>query len=243
MFQTCIFDLYGTLVDIKTDEEDSALWEKLTLFYNYYQADYTPLELKKTYEFVTKEFMKGKQSLRNDTHESFPEIQIEDVFQKLFTLCGINADKTFAIHAGQFFRVLSTRHLQLYSGTLKMLEALKKAEKKVYLLSNAQRIFTEYEMKALGIYDCFDKIYISSDYDYKKPDVNFFEQLLFECKVDKKTAIMIGNDGICDIKGAKNAGLHTLYVHSNISPEEPLPNADYVLPEMDMQKIENILLG
>lgn len=34
-----------------------------------------------------------------------------------------------------------------------------------------------------------------------------------------------------------------LYVHSNISPEEPLPDADYVLPEMDMQKIENILLG
>lgn len=49
MFETCIFDLYGTLVDIKTDQEDLVLWEKLTLFYNYYQAEYTPDELQRTY--------------------------------------------------------------------------------------------------------------------------------------------------------------------------------------------------
>lgn len=243
MFETCIFDLYGTLVDIKTDEEDSVLWEKLTLFYNYYQAGYTQNELQKTYQSVTKELMKGKHSFRKDSHESFPEIQIEEVFSKLFAIHGVHADKPLAIHAGQFFRALSTKHLALYPGTLQMLQTLKKSGKKVYLLSNAQRIFTEYEMKALGIYDCFEKIYISSDYDYKKPDLRFFERILNECNVDLKTAIMIGNDGICDIKGAKNAGLHTLYVHSNISPKEDFPDADYVLPEMDMKKIEHILLG
>ena len=242
MFETCIFDLYGTLVDIKTDQEDLVLWEKLTLFYNYYQAKYTPDELQKTYQAVTKELMNGKHSLRNDTHESFPEIQIEEVFLKLFTLRGINADKTLVLHAGQFFRALSTKRLNLYPGTLQMLQALKKAGKKIYLLSNAQRIFTEYEMKSLGLYDCFEKIYLSSDYGCKKPDLCFFEQMLTECNVDRKTAVMIGNDGICDIKGAKSAGLHTLYVHSNISPKEEFPDADYVLPEMDMKKIERILL-
>ncbi len=243
MFETCIFDLYGTLVDIKTNPEDLILWEKLTLFYNYYQAKYTPDELQKTYQAVTKELMNGKHSLRNDTHKSFPEIQIEEVFLKLFTLRGINADKTLALHAGQFFRALSTKRLNLYPGTLQMLQTLKKAGKKVYLLSNAQRIFTEYEMKSLSLYDCFEKIYLSSDYGCKKPDLRFFEQMLTECNVDRKTAVMIGNDGICDIKGAKSAGLHTLYVHSNISPKEDFPDADYVLPEMDMKKIEHILLG
>lgn len=191
-------------------------------------------------ELITKELMNGKHSLRKDAHESFPEIQIEEVFLKLFTIRGVAADKTLALHAGQFFRALSTKRLKLYPGTLQMLQTLKKSEKKVYLLSNAQRIFTEYEMKALGIYDCFEKIYISSDYDYKKPDLRFFKQILTECNVDLKTAIMIGNDGICDIKGAKDAGLHTLYVHSKISPKEEFPDADYVLPEMDMQKIENV---
>ena len=28
MYETCIFDLYGTLVDIRTDEEKEELWER-----------------------------------------------------------------------------------------------------------------------------------------------------------------------------------------------------------------------
>lgn len=53
---------------------------------------------------------------------------------------------------------------------------------------------------------------------------------------------MIGNDGICDISGAKKAGLRTLYVHSNISPNEEIPNADYALNEMNMKRIKEILI-
>ena len=53
---------------------------------------------------------------------------------------------------------------------------------------------------------------------------------------------MIGNDGICDIDGAKKAGLSTLYVRSEISPKEDFPDADHVLTEMDMEKITEILL-
>lgn len=52
---------------------------------------------------------------------------------------------------------------------------------------------------------------------------------------------MIGNDGSCDICGAKQAGLHTLYVRTDISPEEPLPEADHVLEHMDMKRISEIL--
>ena len=31
-YETYIFDLYGTLVDIHTEEEAEAVWEKLALF-------------------------------------------------------------------------------------------------------------------------------------------------------------------------------------------------------------------
>ena len=51
MVQTCIFDLYGTLVDIHTDEEKPEVWKKLALFFRYYGADYTPEELKEAYSF------------------------------------------------------------------------------------------------------------------------------------------------------------------------------------------------
>lgn len=68
---------------------------------------------------------------------------------------------------------------------------------------------------------------------------------------------MIGNDAKSDIFGAKNAGIATCYIHSNISPELPVkktsdadgkvteeqifPEADYVLKEMDMEALLKIL--
>lgn len=60
---------------------------------------------------------------------------------------------------------------------------------------------------------------------------------------DPAHSIMVGNDGLCDIAGAKQAGLATLYVHSNLSPEEPLPPADLVLPAMDMARMGAMLAG
>ena len=71
----------------------------------------------------------------------------------------------------------------------------------------------------------------------------FYETLLSACGIDRETAVMTGNDGTCDIEGAKQAGLATVYVRTDISPDEPLPEADYVLEQMDMKKLKGILLG
>lgn len=211
MYKNILFDLYGTLVDIRTDEEKIEVFEKLSLFYGYYGANYSPLELKKSYKEITK--------IENTySHESYPELQIEYVFLELFERKNVECDLTLAIHAGQFFRALTTEYIKLYDGALTLLKKLKKDKKNIYLLSNAQRIFTEYEMKFLGIYDYFDHIYISSDYKCKKPDLNFYKEPFNDFNLIKSETIMIGNDHICDIEGSKNYGLDNIYIHSNISP-------------------------
>ena len=46
MYSTYIFDLYGTLVDIHTDESKKILWEKLALFYGFYGASILPENFK-----------------------------------------------------------------------------------------------------------------------------------------------------------------------------------------------------
>ena len=43
-----IFDLYGTLVDIHT-EEDALVWEKTALYFGFYGAHYTGEELKSAF--------------------------------------------------------------------------------------------------------------------------------------------------------------------------------------------------
>lgn len=237
LYDNYIFDLYGTLVDIHTEEEQRDVWEKLALFYGYYDAGYESRRLQERFL----ELVNRKQQTA-DAHEAFPEIQIEKVFRALFEEKGVAADWTLAVHAGQFFRALTTDYIRLYEGVTDLLEALKAAGKHVFLLSNAQRIFTEYEMRMLHIADYFEDIYISSECGIKKPDRRFFEMLLAKYNLDITKTIMIGNDMHCDIKGAKNMGLHTFYIHSNLSPElKNEPIADYVLMEMDIKKVQKML--
>ena len=98
-------------------------------------------------------------------------------------------------------------------------------------------------MNALRITKYFDGINLSSEKKKKKPDLKFFRKLLDTCGILPEKAVMVGNDGICDIEGARNAGLSTLYVHTDISPREDIPKADYVLDHMDMKRITKILLS
>lgn len=251
-YENYIFDLYGTLVDIHTDEEKTELWEKLAQFYGYYGAVYTAEELKNAYACLTgqkedalrQEMGSDAAMKKDDTHEAHPEIEIEEVFLALFQKKGVQADIELAIHAGQFFRILSTEYIRLYDGAKELLAALRETGKKVYLLSNAQRIFTAYELKLLGLEPYFDDIFLSSSCKVKKPDTRFFHLLLDKHHILPEESIMIGNDAVSDIKGAKEVGLHTFYIHSNISPDtEKKPDADHVLMQMDLAKVRQILIS
>ena len=44
-----VFDLYGTLVDIHT-EEDDLVWEKTAFYFGFYGAHYTGEELKAAFQ-------------------------------------------------------------------------------------------------------------------------------------------------------------------------------------------------
>ena len=221
-YDVYVFDLYGTLVDIHTDESDMAVWDKLSLFYGYYGATYTGKALKSAYgKLIRGKEKQLKSTLEADakySHEASPEIEITDVFAELFAAKGISVEREFAVYTGQFFRVLTTEYVQLYKGTRRMLEQLGEAGKKVYLLSNAQRIFTEYEMRKLDLIKHFDGILISSDYKTKKPDKRFFDALISKYDIATDKALFVGNDSRSDIKGAQSVGFDTFYVKSNISP-------------------------
>lgn len=235
-YENYVFDLYGTLVDIHTEESDIQLWEKLALFYGYYDAHYTAEELQKEYGVLVKgKEAELKMTLEEDphySHEASPEIEITEVFVELFRKKGVEVDASLARHVGQFFRVLSTEYVKTYPGTAEMLKSLKDAGKKVYLLSNAQRIFTEYEMHVLKIAQYFDDILISSDHKTKKPDKRFYDILIEKENLDVSKSLFVGNDSNTDIKGAKSVNMDTFYVYSNISPKDDMAkDANYIVAD------------
>ena len=244
-YQNYVFDLYGTLVDICTDENQDILWKKMSLFYGYYGALYEPKELRCAYKRLVEareDDQKQELTRSSDVHEAYPEIKLEYVFWQLFQEKGVEADLELAIHAGQFFRVLSTDYVMLYPGVKELLQAIRDKGKKIYLLSNAQRIFTEYEIRRLDIMKYFDGILISSECGCKKPDIHFFELLRERFQLEFSQSIMIGNDARSDIQGAAQVGMDTFYIHSNISPElTEKPKATYFIESMDLIKVREIL--
>ena len=143
MYQNYIFDLYGTLVDIHTNEKKAYLWKELSLF----------------------------------------------------------------------------------PGVPEMLQRLKDAGKKVFLLSNAQALFTAPEISLLGLTKYFDGILLSSDAGVKKPDSAFYEMLLKQYHLNPSECLMTGNDDIADCHGAASAGIASRYVATRQSPKinDPLP--------------------
>ena len=50
MYKNYIFDLYGTLIDINTDEWSDDLWKKMAILYGYKGAHYTFEELNSEYD-------------------------------------------------------------------------------------------------------------------------------------------------------------------------------------------------
>lgn len=237
MYKNYIFDLYGTLVDIRTNENYHYLWEKMAYFYSFNGANYTANELKKGFFSLCEQEEKAM-GLEH------PEIQIEEVFAKLFQKKKLEPSEELAIQVGRIFRTISIKHLGLYDGVIDLLDSLKKEGKKIYLLSNAQAIFTEPEMKFLKIEHYFDGIIFSSCEGCKKPSTSFYQIILDRYKLKKEESIMIGNDAITDIKGSADAGLSSLYIHSNISPdiEGPLLS-DYAVMDGDVSRIKDLILA
>jgi len=211
-----IFDLYGTLVDIHTEEND-LVWEKTALYFGFYGAHYSGEELRHAFRAA----MQTREANAGQSYECFPDIPFELVMADLFRAKGVTENaENLGTNVAQLFRISSIEYLRLYPGTLEALACLRKKGYRLWLLSNAQRIFTAYELRCIGLGEQLDGIYISSDYRCRKPDIRFFQALIDEKKLDIRKCLMIGNDLHTDIAGAKNAGLDTLYMHTNLTPPD-----------------------
>ena len=140
------------------------------------------------------------------------EIEILDVFEKLFTV-----SREISCEIALIFRKLSTKYIKKYIGVDKLLTKLKENGHKIYLLSNAQNAFTIPEMKELDLIKYFDGIAISSDYGVKKPNKDFYLKAMKKFNLEAKNTWMIGNDYECDIKPAQELGLRTIFIKSNLT--------------------------
>ena len=241
MYKNYIFDLYGTLIDINTDEWCDDLWKKMAILYGYKGAHYTYDELNDEYDKLV---ALEKAAVRKRHPEySVVDIKIEKVFKKLFTQKGVKVTKAQVAFVAEAFRCYSTKYIKLYDGVIDLLDTLKAKGKKIYLLSNAQRYFTENELNMLGLTEYFDGICISSDEECSKPDSCYYKTLFDRYGLEKSESIMIGNDYVSDIGGAAHFGIDSLYIHQSISPDiEGELRSTYTVMDGDVYKIKKLMV-
>jgi putative hydrolase of the HAD superfamily len=85
-YENYIFDLYGTLIDIRTDEYRNGFWKQMAEYYACFGADYSSAELHDRYNTLIKEEEKRLISKfkQKKIDCRYPEIKLERIFGMLF---------------------------------------------------------------------------------------------------------------------------------------------------------------
>ena len=109
-------------------------------------------------------------------------------------------------------------------------EAVKRLHEKyrLFLASNGTLSVQHSRLTSANLYPCFEKVFISQQLGFNKPDVRFFEAAFAQIPgFDRSRAMMVGDSLTSDILGGINAGLPTVWINPSHAPANPAIPADY----------------
>ena len=205
------FDLYGTLIDILTDEVDPWVYSTLSRYLSYRDIKIAPKELRKTY-------FEDIQSQLKQSNETYPEV---DVYKIFFTMLHRYGNKTYSksaiVDTAVLFRSLTMRRFEVFQGVYEVLASLVK-KYELALISDAQWTFAEPEMAMLGLTRFFKFRILSSRFGFKKPDVRLFDMAMKKLMINPEESVYIGDNPPKDLVGAKKAGMTFILFRSEFKP-------------------------
>ena len=205
------FDLYGTLIDILTDEYDPWVYSTLSRYLSYRDIKIEPKELKKTY-------FEDIQSQLKQSNESYPEVDVYKIFANMMHRYGNKKySKSAIVETAVLFRSLTVRRFEVFQGVYDVLAFLL-GKYELALISDAQWIFTEPEMAMLGLTPFFKFRILSSRFGFKKPDVRLFDMAMKKLMIKAAESVYIGDNPQKDLMGAKKAGMKFILFRSEFKP-------------------------
>ena len=231
-FKNYIFDFYGTLVDIETDESDPLLWDTMAQIYQSYGANYTGEGLRLRYKELVQQ---AEAEIAKDKQVAYPEIDLTVIFVQLYleghpSGNSVSHLKEWGRLIARTFRILSRKRLELYPHTKEVLEDMKAAGCRIFLLSNAQADFTNPEIDLVGLRDLFHDIYLSSDAGIRKPQPEFLLEVIKEHQLNPEKTVMVGNDFTTDVAVAQSIGMESILINA-------FPYSDVELREQNLSLI------
>jgi putative hydrolase of the HAD superfamily len=200
-----LFDCYGTLIDVLTDEQDFETYRCLSRWLIYQGVRIMPEVLQDLYAARVRE-------AADRTGERHPEVRVEEIFAGIcaeHAVWEIDAEQ-LGIEAARAFRAASLRRLGVIEKSRRLLDLF--STKKTGVVSNGQRVFSEREMRALGLYGRLGFVIFSSDLGYKKPDPRIYATALQRMELSAPGVLFIGDNTENDVDAPQRLGMQALHV-------------------------------
>jgi phosphoglycolate phosphatase len=148
----------------------------------------------------------------------------------------------------EYYRDHYLDYTTLYPGVREALDRLRKAGKRMAVLTNKPVKISRAIIDGLGVGGHFFQVYGGNSFDMKKPDPIGVQTLMRETGIPAERTVMIGDSSV-DIQTARNAGVAAYGVTYGFQPEtlsDPAPDrmadrmeevADWVLgPEKENEQ-------
>jgi putative hydrolase of the HAD superfamily len=238
MITTIFFDIYGTLIDILTDENDISAYETMAKWLEYKYLYLTADQLKWLYreEFdrrlgteemrsraeadIFKNIIDESAARSVDHNELYPDADVREVFRSIirkFTARTPEELEHISADLSHLFRATTRKRIFMYPTVKPALDGLEK-KYRLGIVSNAQEAFTVPELALYGLARYFETIVLSSQVGVKKPNSLIFARALSNLNVKPEDAVFVGNDLLADIVGASALGMKTIYILQKSKP-------------------------
>lgn len=106
-------------------------------------------------------------------------------------------------------------------GAEELLETLRPACR-LFIVSNGAKTVQDARLRSAGIGPYFEQIFISEEVGAEKPTPDFFGRCFARIpELDRSRAVLVGDSLTSDIRGAKNAGLLSVWYNYRGRPARP----------------------
>lgn len=140
-----------------------------------------------------------------------------------------------SVQINDFYEDQLSQHAEVISGALDALRELSEVAT-LATVSNGTFKVQQPRIKASGIEEYLDGVFISEKMGVAKPAAKFFELVLRELGItNRERVLVVGDDLLADIKGGQNAGLDTCWI--NFDEEE---NTGSIRPKYTVASFEEL---
>ena len=146
-------------------------------------------------------------------------------------------DETLSEEIGHYYVSNSPFQTKLMDGARDVLFNLS-LHYNLHIITNGFKEVQFIKLKNSGLYDFFNKIIVSEDVGVLKPNKKIFEYALNTCDAKIEESLMIGDDIISDVLGAKSFGIDQVFFDFKFSNKKN--EATYVI--FHLKELEKILI-